>query len=496
MKEKDTIRRMFFEEGQNISNINKESGFDRKTIGKYINKTDWSNTVRFKEYKPSKLDKYKPDIDLWIENDKKMRTKQRHTAKRVFNRLKEKYTDFNISYRLTAYYVKEKKKEIYEVKESSLPLIHKEGEAQIDFGKAQFKEKGILYDGSYLAVSFPFSNAGFIQIIKGENFECFVFALSSIFNHINGVPHRQWYDNMSIAVIKILKGHDRKLTNSFIRFKEHYNYTAVFCNPGKGNEKGGVEAKVGYSRRNMLVPMPEFDDMDIFNKELLYLCDKDMNRMHYSKNKLISELFKEDLKYLNPLPSVPFENETYMRIRTDSYGKFTLDNKTYSSAPVLSNSTVGVIKSHDTVTVLDKDYKEVVRHERLYGEKSESIDWIPYLTQLSRKPAAFKYSGIYSMLPLSVKDFIEKTNPSKALKLLARLTKESNFDTAVSLMEKAIEYKTIDLDSLVTIDRMHKEIIDTQTLKLSHDTPKLNSLNLDLEKYDDFLNGGINVYNQ
>ena len=152
MKEIETVRKMFFEEGKNISDIEKESGFDRKTIRKYLTKDDFRKEPLQDNPKYAKLDGFKLEIDSWIESDKRMRIKQRHTAKRVFNRLKEKYQDF---------------------------------------GKAQFMEKKVLCDGSYLTLSFPFSNAGYTQLLKGENFECFTYALNNIYAHINGVPYRQ-----------------------------------------------------------------------------------------------------------------------------------------------------------------------------------------------------------------------------------------------------------------------------------------------------------------
>lgn len=486
MKEIESLRKMFFEEGRNISDIGKESGFDRKTIRKYLTKDDWRRESLRNNPRYLKLEDFKPEIDSWIEDDRRMRRKQRHTAKRVYDRLKEKHPGFDVSYRTVAYYVKEKKMETFKTDNSSLPLIHKEGESQIDFGKAQFREGKFIYDGSYLTLSFPFSNTGYIQLLKGENFECFAHALDSIYKHIGGVPHRQWFDNTSVAVSKILKGHDRQLTESFTRFKEHYNFEAVFCNPNKGKEKGNVENKVGYSRRNMLVPMPEFEDMDVFNEELLGICDRDAKRMHYSKKETIADLFREDARYLNPLPLNPFAAESYESARTDSYGKFHLDRHVYSSSPAQANSTVTVLKSYKEVVVLNKDYKEVVRHERLYSDKLESIKWLPYLTQIARKPMALKYSGIYGMIPEAVKKFMENGNRSEILKTLARLTEETDFDTAVHSVEKALEHNATDIDSVIALNRSFKDVY-LEPLKLPEYLPSLNTINIDMEKYDAFL---------
>lgn len=505
MTEIADLRKMYFEDGDNISQIHKKTGIDRKTIRKFINKKDWNDPVQVHIERESKLDKFKLEIDQWLEADKEMRKKQRHTAKRVYVRLKDKYNDkFDCSYRTVAKYVAEKKKCLYENKQSFLPLEHKPGEAQIDFGKAEFVENGRNYYGSYLNVSFPYSNAGFLQLFKGENFECLAEGLVNIFKHINGVPHRQWYDNMSTAVKKILKGGKRDLTDSFIKLKEHYCFNAVFCNRNAGNEKGNVENKVGYLRRNLLVPRPEFRSLVEYNKELLQRCELDLDRIHYRKERLISELFKEDLLHCNLMPHVTFESQTYESVRVDSYGKFTLEKgkHSYSSMPKFAGERITICKTSSEVLVLDKEMNIVVTHKRLYGkEQLESMDWIPYLKQLSRKPAALKYSGIYQLLPNQVTDWLDKKdNPGrgKALKLLHDLTTKSSFRVAVDALQTALDYNSSDPESIIAVHaKLTCNIPELPPVTLPPSVPALVAVESDIMQYDKvFLNtGGGHVSN-
>ena len=300
------IRKMFFEEGKNISQIAKTTGFDRKTVRCYLAKDDWNMNVPQTEHeaKYPKLDQYKMEIDHWLTDDKKAKRKQRHTAQRVFDRLKDKYNDgFECSYRTVAGYVAKRKKEIFGKVTASLPLIHIPGEAQVDFGDAEFYENEKLHSGKYLNVSFPFSNKGYLQLFKGENQECLFEGLKAIFEHIGGVPERLWFDNASTIVTKILKDGARELTADFLRFMAHYRFEGAFCNANAGNEKGNVEAKVGYHRRNMLVPIPRLTALNVFNEELLALCEQDANREHYRKEGTHEELHQEDLKALLQLPA-------------------------------------------------------------------------------------------------------------------------------------------------------------------------------------------------
>lgn len=499
MKEITDLRKMYFEEGKNISQIQKETGFDRKTIRNFVNKKDWNDPVQIPTERESKLDKFKPKIDEWLEADKEMRKKQRHTAKRVHDRLKEEYNEeFDCSYRTVAMYVAGKKKSLYTNNQGFLPLEHKPGEAQVDFGKAEFVEDGKRYYGSYLNVSFPYSNAGFLQLFKGENFECLAEGLVSIFEHINGVPHRQWFDNMSTAVKKILKAEQRDLTDSFIKLKEHYSFNAVFCNRNAGNEKGHVENKVGYLRRNFLVPLPEFKNLQEYNKQLLQRCERDLDRIHYRKERLISELFKEDLLHCNLLPHVAFESQTYESVLVDSYGKFTLEKgkHSYSSMPRFAGERITIRKTSSEVLVLDKEMNTVVTHSRLYGkEQQESMDWIPYLQQLSRKPAALKYTGIYKLLPNQVTEWLaRKDNPGKgkALKLLHELTSKSSFPEAVDALQTALDYNSSDPESIIAVHtKLISNIPELPAVTLPSSVSDILAVKPDIMQYDKaFLTAG------
>ena len=280
------IRDMYYQQDKNISQIASETGLNRKTVSKYVDMEDFntpSPTPASEEEHESKLDPFKPLIDEWLEADKLAPRKQRHTAKRIYRRLRDEAEGFNCSYRLVALYVAEKKEELRLKKtEGYIPLVHHPGEAQADFGFADFYENGKLHhEAKYLVLSFPFSNGGFLQLNYGENMECLLEGLVAMFEHIGGVPTEIWFDNTRTIVTKVIKGGGRNVTERFQRFCEHYRIKAVFMNPESGWEKGNVENKVGYLRRNELVPVPRFDSLADENKYLLDRCELDMQLEHY-----------------------------------------------------------------------------------------------------------------------------------------------------------------------------------------------------------------------
>jgi len=242
------IRDLFEEKGLSLREIARVTGYNFRTIRKYVDKEDWSQPV-VKRVRQTLIDKYKDDIDEWLISDINAPRKQKHSSKRIFNKLKQKYNnEFNISYRTVARYVSLKKKALHQESHGYIPLEHPAGEAQVDFGRAVFLENSIRYEGYYVTMSFPYSNGGYIQLFKGANIECLLQGMKNIFEHMEKVPTCIWFDNDKTIVKKILSNGERKVTDAFARFSMHYRFESNFCNPNSGHEKGHVENKVGYTR--------------------------------------------------------------------------------------------------------------------------------------------------------------------------------------------------------------------------------------------------------
>lgn len=495
MAEIHDIRNKYFQEGKTISEISRETKRDRKTIRTYIEMDDWNQEAPQKIKQPptfQKLDEFKLEIDQWLENDKRAKRKQRHSARRVYDRLKEIHGDFfGCSYRTVAAYVKMKKGKIYTREDGFLPLQHKPGEGQVDFGEAEFIENGKLFCGKYLVVTYPYSNQGYIQLFRGENLECLLEGLTQIFTHVGGVNTELWFDNTTTIVTKILKGGERTVTDAFLRFQEHFGFTAKYCNPDEGHEKGNVENKVGYSRRNMLVPIPEFSNLKDFNRELLKSCDKDGVRNHYRQDELITSLFEEDKKALHPLPVIEFDTAKYLTCRTNGYGRFYLNKglHEYSASPSYANVSINVKITADEVIPLTDSNQPITIHKRLYGDtKQQSMQWLPYLTQLSRRPAALKYTGIYEMMPEPLKNYLDNclySERGKILRVIADLTQDSGFESAIETVQSALAYGTIDVDSLVNLHRrIHPNFLEMPPIKLSDSVPNVEKITVDFHLYD------------
>ncbi len=265
-------------QGYGPTEIAARLNIDRKTTAKYMLKADFSPAVGASQPRASKLDRWKPQIEQWLEEDRRTRFKQRHTAKRIHHRLLEEHPrEYECSYPLVQRYLKRRKSESKEAM-GYLELHWEPGEAQADFGEADLIEAGVRRTVKYLTLSFPFSNGGYLQVFSGETAECVAQGLEDLFHHIGGVPSRIVFDNASGVGRRI--GERVRLAELFLRFKCHYGFSVSFCNPASGHEKGHVENKVGYLRRNLLVPVPTVESLEGWNKELLELAERDFQRLH------------------------------------------------------------------------------------------------------------------------------------------------------------------------------------------------------------------------
>lgn len=225
--------------GACVSDIARTVGVSRNTVYKYIGKDDFSEQPKPKQSRSSKLDPYKPIIDQWLDDDRKENAKQRHTARRVYDRLVNEHGMTNVSLTTVERYVTKAKAALQSTEDSFLDLVWSPGEAQADFGEATFCVKGVRCKLKFFVLVFPFSNVGFAQVLPGENAECVCQGLRNIFEYIGGVPIRIVFDNAAGVGRKLCDG--IKTTKVFAQCAAHYGFSFTFCNPYAGHEKGGVE---------------------------------------------------------------------------------------------------------------------------------------------------------------------------------------------------------------------------------------------------------------
>lgn len=426
--------------------IASQLNLDRKTVSKYMKKDDFEpkKPIRL-EANHSKLDPFKSQIIAWLEEDRKNRYKQRHTAQRIHQRLTEEFAEYDGSYSSIQRFVRALKlqSQAESHAEGNQELVWHPGEAQVDFGEVDtYDENGELQTGKFLCISFPFSNAAYAQLFGGETAECVVKGLQDIFQHMGGVPPRLVFDNASGVGKRV---YDQvRLTDLFLRFKMHYGFDVTFCNPYAGHEKGNVENKVGYIRRNFFVPLPTVIELETFNRQLFKRCEADWQRNHYKKSAMIADLFAQDKNAFSYLPTRPFSPVRYLRVKTDGYGKFSVDGKHYySSAPEYASCELVIQIGAHHIEPLDAKGIPICTHRRKFGlQRTDSVDVRTTISRLLRNPGSWRNSLLRERVSEPVRntfDGFERSELKEALRTIEELSARYGFEAAMEAIEQTVK---------------------------------------------------------
>ena len=424
-------------DGFSISDIARMNGVSRDTVYKYINQDGFSPGPPAKRRNPSKLDPYKPIIRHWLQEDAKNWRKQRHTARRIWQRLVSE-CGVNVSEATVSRYVSKLRKQSSSHGSQFLDLVWEPGQAQADFGEADFYVSGVRTRLSFFVLAFPYSNVGLAQVFPGENAECVCQALKQIFEYVGGVPTRIVFDNATGIGRRVCGG--VRATELFGRFAAHYDFAYAFCNPNSGHEKGSVENKVGFIRRNLLVPMPQLANAAAFNKNLLARCMESARKPHRIKGEPEEQLFVEDRFAMLGLPSKPFEAVRYLRPVADKKGKVQVDGPHfYSTSPAFAEQGMLVALGATSIRIFDGDGTFVCEHARAYGgAPTDSSDPASQLHLLCQKPGGWANSQVRASLSDDLRGYMDSLGKDE-LKAELRLMREEAARTGWSATLQAVE---------------------------------------------------------
>lgn len=446
------IKELYENKELSLREISMRTGHSFNTIKKYACQEDFSKKEKqkSKSRKAPVLGKYTDTIDKWLTEDLKAPRKQRHTIVRIYDRLKDEH-GYAGSYSTVRDYVRKKKKLFCEEKTGFLPLEQPKGYAQADFGEFQYTDiNGKNQTGYALTVSFPGSNKGYIQAFPSQNRECLLTGLQRIFEYIGGAPICIRFDNMKTVVAQVKEGRERVLTDDFLRFMLHYRFKAEFCNPACGNEKGNVENKVGYTRRNALVPKPKIVSFDEFNERLFKWCEEDAKREHYRHKVSIKSLWEIESKELLPLPRYGFPIFRHEATSVNKYGFCTIETNKYGLSPSLAGETVETKIYYDTIEFFYEGQK-VGNFKRSYGQNQEICDWTQYLPILIKKPSAASSTRFFNQMPEQWRPLIKDSRTAErknVLKLLYEIYTDGNIGLCNDAVLMALENGRTDADSI------------------------------------------------
>jgi transposase len=440
-------------------------------------------------------------IDEILESDQRAPRKQRHTAHRIYVRIDQELK-VEIGESTVRRYVREKKRamglgrgEIY------IPQSYAWGEqAQIDWYEAwvvmgEKEQKAQIFACRSMA-----SGGAYHRAYPRATQQAFLEAHEESFRYFGGVFQTLRYDNLSSAVRKILQGYQREETVRFVAFRSHWGFESSFCNPARGNEKGGVEEEAGYYRRNHLVPLPAVRDWAELNEHLLKSCQADQQRMIGARKQSVGEGMIIEREYLRPFPGEAFELAEHSYPVVDSKGCVKVRNNWYSTPLRAGIQTqVKILPSYIEVW---SEGRQVACHERSYERGKQVLDLEHYLDVLERKPGALagstplkqwreqgRWPESFDRLWESLKQRLGKQEGTRAMIDLLRLGRDQGSERLKEAIETALQSGCSDVEAVRHLMRarelVHRPVEMIELGALSRYEQPLPVLSA----YDELLNG-------
>jgi len=391
----EQIRREYtFGAGSTVRGIARQFGVHRRTVRQAIEDA-LPPERKVAQRQAPRLAPVQSFIDQVLDDDKSAPRKQRHTAHRIWVRLREEHPELPVGESTVREYVRERKRELgLLARDTYIPQVYQPGqEAQVDWYEAlDWYEafavvSGVRVKVQVFAMRSMNSGGAFHRAYPRATQQAFLEAHELAFSYFGGVFRTLRYDNLTSAVKKVLRGHTREETTRFIGFRSHWRFAAEFCTPASPTEKGGVEGEVGNFRRNHLVPVPVADNLDTLNRHILDGCRADEARIIAERRQSVGSGMVAERAILLPLASEGFDLAEVRPTSVDSKGCVRVRGNSYS-VPLHAGTKVSVRVLPGRVTVWHGG-REVANHERHYGENRQILELTHYLDVLHRKPGAF-----------------------------------------------------------------------------------------------------------
>ena len=381
------VRRGVMVEGMSIREASRVFSLHRDTVRKMLAYSVPPVARRQTSPRRPKLEPYTGVIDRILDDDHRVPRKQRHTAKRIFERLRDEH-GFGGGYTTVKDYVREHRRRSQEM---FVPLSHPPGHAQCDFGEALVVIGGVQQKAHCFVLDLPHSDGCFVKAYPAETTEAFLDGHVSAFSFLGGVPQSILYDNTKLAVArplgKTLGDGRRKRARAFTELQSHYLFEDRFGRPGKGNDKGKVEGMVGYTRRNFLVPIPSFESFAALNAHLERRCLERMDARLRGHTETIGQRMERDLEAMMSLPSVPYEACDRQAGRVSSLSLVRYRTNDYST-PVAYGHRDVLVRGYADQVVISCGSEIIARHPRSYQRDDFVYDPIHYLPLLEQKTGA------------------------------------------------------------------------------------------------------------
>lgn len=443
VNEKEQIRRAHYLEGKSIRQLQRETGRHRETIRKALEDGEVPRYTRRTPRPCPVLDPVKPLIQQWLEEDEARPPKQRHTAKRIYERLTTEY-HFRGAASTVRRYVgllrRQRRTQVF------VPLEYPPGHiAQVDWGQAQVVIADQTRTAYLFCLRLGYSKQSFVTALPAQSQEAFWEGHVRAFAFLGGVPRVLVYDNLKAAVRRILEGRDRQEQAAFVAFRSHYLFESRFCAPHQAHEKGLVEGLVGYARRNWLTPPPQCASWEALNAYLLDRCRAEGGRRLRGMEQTIGEALANERPHFLPLPAHPYPCCVVRPVQPNGFGLVTFQTNRYSVPAAHVHERLWLHAFVDRIEISNGQAVLAV-HPRCYGQEQDVLDPLHYLPLLEQRPGAWeqakpirtwrqRWPAVYDRYLAALRERLPSSQATREFVRILRLHE----DYAESLIAQALE---------------------------------------------------------
>jgi transposase len=388
--------RLLHRDGLSIRQIARRLGHGRDTVKKALIQSAPRPYTRSKPRPCPKLGRFIPIIDQVLLDDQSAPRKQRHTARRIFQRLRDEHGYAGKYDQVRRYVAAQRRKD----RETHLLLEHPPGcRLECDFGHihVDFPDGRRLVP--VLLAAWSYSHYPFAIALPDETTGSILHALVCAFEFFGCVPAELWWDNPKAVAAAILRGRDRQLNAYYAALASHYRFAPLFCMPERGQEKGDVERTVYALQRRFATPVPRVRDLDELNRHLLGCCLKERERVVRGRSDTIGRMFEEERRRAVEPPPRPFDPAVQQVRQADKYQTVLFEGVRYSVPRHVAFEPVTAKAYLDQVVLVHKG-QVVARHRRSRTAGDQVLEPTHFLAVLERKPAYLDHTKLFKELKL------------------------------------------------------------------------------------------------